>query len=420
MSTMLYLSLACSCNLAGSVSNICDKTSGICECRENVVGELCDLCAANTSRIFPSCEPCDECTEQWIRRIVPLEEQFQGTIEFVSSLNLTNVTQDIPLLDELLALARDIEVLLSNSTFDELAMDVENFNTRLCQLANLTDDLIMRGAAVEAELNRSRAGGEEIQIKLMILMKSLMQLRADFENTSMIFESQEFVSVNSTFYIELARMALRRSDTANQLVRENISSLLNETTLALETFNATLDENDVIGINDRLLEAVANINSTVREMQAFVTIAGQRLCGTGNETCLECMNENCEVCPSGIQCDGLIATADLASSISSSTLVAAEDLLEQVMLEVQALEELLDRARVVQSGADEAASFVYEIRNASLELIGNVQSLMIELERELNATRVDPEDIGRLENMTLSLQLDLLPNEVFSIIQLCT
>ena len=376
------------------------------------MGDLCDLCVANTSQIFPSCEPCDECTEQWLRRIVPLEEQVQGTIEFVSSLNLTNMTRDIPLLDELLALARDIEALLSNSTFDMLAMDVENFNARLCRLANLTDDLIMRGAAVQAELDRSRAGGEEIQMKLPMLMNSLTQLRADFENISMIFESQEFVSVNSTFYIELARQALQRSDTANQLVRENATSLLNETILALETFNATLDENDVREINDRLLEAVSNINSTVREMQGFITIASQRLCGMGNDTCLECINESCEVCPSSIRCDGLIATADLASNITSSTLVMAEDLLKQIMSEVLALEVLLERARSVQRGADEAANFVYEIRNASLELIENVQSLTRELEEELNATRVDPGDIGRLENTTLSLQLDLLPNEV--------
>lgn len=403
---------ACSCNLAGSVNNICDKSSGVCECRENVVGDLCDLCAANTSQIFPSCEPCDECTDQWVRRIVPLEEQVQGTIEFVSSLNLTNVTQDIPLLDELLALARDIETLLSNSTFDMLAMDVEDFNARLCQLANLTDELIMRGAAVQAELDRSRAGGEEIQMKLPILMNSLTQLKADFDNISKIFEAQEFISVNSTFYIDLARRAQKRADSANQLVRENVTSLLNETILILETFNATLDENGVIGVNNGLQEAVANINSTVREMQAFITIASQSLCGTGNETCSECTNKSCEVCSNGIGCDGLIATAELASNISSSTLVVAEDLLEQIMSEVEALEELLDRARRVQRGADEAADFVNEIRNASLELIENVQSLTNELERELNATRVDPEDLGRLENATLSLQLDLLPNEV--------
>jgi hypothetical protein len=332
----------------------------------------------------------------------------------VSSLNLTNITQDIPLLDELLALARDIEALLSNSSFDELSMDVENFNARICRLANLTDDLITRGATIEAELDRSRADGERIKtMRLPILMSSLRQLRADFENISMIFESQNFISVNPTFYIDLARLARKRSDSANQLVQGNVTSLLNETILVLETFNATVNENDVIGTNDQLQEVVANISSTAGEMQAFITIASQRLCGTGNETCLECANESCEVCPSGIRCDGLIITADLASSISSSTLIVAEDLLEQIMSEVLALEEVLARARSVGMGVDEVADFVQEIRNDSLELIENVQSLTSELERELNATRVDPDDIGRIENATLSLQLDLLPNEVY-------
>ena len=335
----------------------------------------------------------------------------------MSSLNLTNVTQDIPLLDELLVLASEIEALLSNSSFDELAMDVENFNSRLCRLANLTDDLITRGAAIEAELDRSTAGGEEIKtMKLPILMNSLRQLKSDFENFSMIFESQDFISVNPTFYIDLARLAQKRADSANQLVRENVTTLFNETILLLETFNTTLDENDVIGTNDRLQEAVANISSMVGEMQAFITIASQRLCGTGNDTCLECMNESCEVCPSGIRCDGLIVTADLASNISSSTLVVAEDLLEQITSELQALEELLAQAHSVGMGVDEVADFVNEIRNGSLQLIENVQSLTSELERELNATRVDPNDIGRIENATLSLRLNLLPNEVCTIL----
>ena len=350
-----------------------------------------------------------------MRRITPLEEQVVGTIEFVSSLNLTNTTQDIPLLDELFDLVGDIEMLISNSTLETLVVDVEDFITHLCRLLNRTDDLIMRGAAVEAELDRIGAGGREIQTALPALINSLMQLRADFENIStIIFESQEFISVNSTFYAELARRALERSDAAGFLVRENVTSILNETVLVLEAFNATLDENDVKDANSRLLEAVANINSTASEMQAFIAVASERLCGIENGTCLECMNETCEICPSGIRCDGLIATADLASNISSATLVVADDLLNQIMTEIQSLEELLDRARRVKMGAVEAADFVNELRNGSLELIDNVQSLTNELERELNSTRVDPDDISRLENATLSLQLELLPDEVIA------
>ena len=358
--------------------------------------------------------PCDECTDQWIRRITPLEEQVQGTIEFASSLNLSNTTLDIPLLDALFELAGDIEMVLGNSSIDSLTSDVDGFVDRLCLLVNQTEDLITRGELVQEELDRIGMDSEEIEMSLLILTNSLTGLKGDLENVTMIFESQEFnTSLNSTFYADLAREARERSDKADQLVEGNITILLNKTISALETFNATFEDNDVAGINDRLQQALANINSTVSEMQAFIAVASARLCGSGGEVCSDCADSvSCEVCPNGIRCNGLIATADLAYNISEQALVVAEELLDQVADEIRTLEELLERAQEVQRGANEVGDFVAEIWNTSLELFENVRSLVAELERELNASRVDPDNIERLENMTLSLQLDLLPEEV--------
>ena len=57
----------------------------------------------------------------------------------------------------------------------------------------------------------------------------------------------------------------------------------------------------------------------------------------------------------------------------------AKDLLEQIMAEVQALEELLERARGVERGANEVTNFVIETSDASLKLVENIQSLIAEL-----------------------------------------
>ena len=377
-----------------------------------MVGDLCDSCANDTSQIFPSCEPCDECTDQWSRKIDSLGDQLRDTTEFISSVNLTNTTLDIPLLNTLFELAGDIESLLSNSSIDLLTTDVESFNARLCRLINQTGDLIERGDIVQAELDRIGTDTRELSLNLPTLMSSLAVLRADFENVSTIFKSQDFISVNSSLYTELVRRALDRSDSADQLVQGNVSSILNETVSILETFNATIEENQVIEINRQLQEAAANLNSTVSQMQAFVSAATQRLCGTGNDVCFECSNETCEACPSGLRCDGLIATADLASNISGRAVVIAEDLLEQIVAEVQVVEEVLERARGVKRGAEEVFDFVSEINTTSQEFVENVFSLIAELERELNTTRVDPQDIFRLNNETLSFELDLLPEEV--------
>ena len=47
--------LECSCNTWGTTENICRQDDGICDCRENVVGERCDKCHSKYYP-FPSCD----------------------------------------------------------------------------------------------------------------------------------------------------------------------------------------------------------------------------------------------------------------------------------------------------------------------------------------------------------------------------
>lgn len=53
--TMLLLFLSdCDCDPAGTVTEICDKTSGICLCGESYAGPRCDRCASGSFN-FPYC-----------------------------------------------------------------------------------------------------------------------------------------------------------------------------------------------------------------------------------------------------------------------------------------------------------------------------------------------------------------------------
>lgn len=47
--------LACGCDADGSTSEICDKSSGKCDCKDSVVGDKCTQCSTEHWG-FPNCQ----------------------------------------------------------------------------------------------------------------------------------------------------------------------------------------------------------------------------------------------------------------------------------------------------------------------------------------------------------------------------
>lgn len=60
---------ACDCSLEGSVTRLCDKFTGQCQCHSGAFGQRCDRCQAGHWG-FPSCRPCqcnghaDQCDQR--------------------------------------------------------------------------------------------------------------------------------------------------------------------------------------------------------------------------------------------------------------------------------------------------------------------------------------------------------------------
>ncbi|XP_072533209.1 laminin subunit alpha-2 isoform X2 [Salminus brasiliensis] len=49
----------CRCNINGSVSEVCNKQNGQCECRQKVIGRQCDECMPETHMLAGGCVPCN-------------------------------------------------------------------------------------------------------------------------------------------------------------------------------------------------------------------------------------------------------------------------------------------------------------------------------------------------------------------------
>ena len=56
--------------LDSSMSLVCNKSTCVCSCREEVIGDKCIHCVAiGKTGIVPFCERCDECSTQWTEPI---------------------------------------------------------------------------------------------------------------------------------------------------------------------------------------------------------------------------------------------------------------------------------------------------------------------------------------------------------------
>ena len=412
-----FSQLACNCHPNGSLSLSCDLTTGSCDCREGVIGIRCDTCAPNTSGVFPFCQQCDECTNQWLQRITPFETQVESTIEFINNLNITNTSIAVPELDSLFDLARDIESVLNTSMVDVLLEDVESAHTSLCDLINQTEALIDRTNAVQSELETTENTAISVQSEVDSLTLSLTSLQQELINLTQIFESQDLSSVNTSFYLELARRALTRSNAADQLININVTSLIQEVQSLLESYDMTFTDNNVEATQQEISQRLADISTNVSAFIQFIADANSKLCGADNVTtptslCGECGGVACPTCGDGPSCDSLVASAAEAVNTSSIAWERAQELFSDLQLQIDGLTDLLRESQAVRNESSQVEEMARESRQRGEELVEDLRQLIQEVEAELSRNRTNPDDIGEFENVTLSLKLDLLPEEV--------
>ena len=347
--------------------------------------------------------------------------QVLETALVVSGLNLTNQMQDIdiPVLDELLQLAREIAAILNSSNVNVLASDVQTTHELLCDLINTTRGLLARAESLQTQIESAENSSSVILTDLELVTQTLFELETELANVSSQFDSIQ-VPDDSVRLLEQSRSALERADSAEELVRTNFTSVLSEVQSVLTEFDL-LNSSTVEDANDVLSSRVGDFRLRIDALQDFLVDASSQLCGgSGNSTCGECGGVGCGTCgptpfssdgDSGT-CSGLIVQAAGALNTSEVALVIANSLLADLQFSLDSYQRLLIRVVNVTELAGGFEREAGEIELGAADVLLELQRLISELEVELSVTRVDTEEIGRVVNLTLSLQLDLLVEEV--------
>ena len=448
---------ACQCHPQGSLSQDCNITTGACPCRRGVGGGSCDRCLANsTGGSFPNCEECDECTDQWDARIAQLGANVSETASLIRSLDLTEQQDvDIPGLDDLLRLARDIERILDGGGDDllRLSRDVRDTHDALCRLLadSSNSESLQRALDLEQRLEESEivasassALAVSLEGSLNELGRELAEIAQDIANVSEAAASV-LNGPSSRQLLETAQAALERAELAEGVVRLNFSSALQGVRSALEEFNGAGPNSSSAAAerNAVLSERLDDVTDRVDMLQAIVEEASGMLCGGGgggsgsgssgadniyddsnnsssnNTNCVApCGGVGCDTCGSGgdggdSRCNnGLLPRALLALSDSEDALRLAEALLSNISSRLDALRGVVDRGRDALGEIAVAEGEAADLMRGAEEVNELVLSLLTEVFAEERLMRVDVSEIERLNNRTLELRLRISVEEV--------
>ena len=377
-----------------------------------LTGVLCELCERNTTGLYPSCAACNQCSGDWWLRIEPLRAEINATIQFLRSLNGSNITvnlTDSAELTALFALIEEIDRLLAGSGAAPLAANIEALHGLLCRLLNQTERLLQRARAVEETLGRLEGNATETSASLERLALTLANLSRQLEAVRLALRT--LVPVEPGPALLLAREAQARADNASIIVESEVSPQLSATTGVLEEFYTKLNESQ---FEERHREIVAVLDTLAANLTAYhelIVMATNRLCGGGNDSCEGCGGVECEGCGGG-GCGGLVAESEAAVNVSSRAVRLARKALAAIGPQLEALRSLADQSGAVLSDA-EAVEEQVNATAITAELLSQLLTSSVDMvAEELGLTRIDPDLIRELENRTLSLHHNLTLDQV--------
>ncbi|CAF4344292.1 unnamed protein product, partial [Adineta steineri] len=105
----------CTCDQYGSLDVQCDIVSGQCPCKENFMGQRCDLCEENKYRDGFECPNCPSCYREVQKRVDRYRRDLNVLQNAISTLNssqtLNSLREDKRLTNELDSLATNLNHL---------------------------------------------------------------------------------------------------------------------------------------------------------------------------------------------------------------------------------------------------------------------------------------------------------------------
>lgn len=112
-------SLACDCDMQGSVYPGCDPDTGECLCLPGVSGNFCEKCAPGYDPVFPACEPCHPCYHLWGENATDISEAMENMQSLLSKHGGNLLLSEMRHREKIQNLNEKLKSLISMLSYDQ-------------------------------------------------------------------------------------------------------------------------------------------------------------------------------------------------------------------------------------------------------------------------------------------------------------
>ena len=400
--------LACGCHHNGSRSISCDKSTGVCPCRDGFTGTKCDRCSpSGTTGVFPFCELCDECSTRWDGPVRQVREDVSAASEQVRLLQNRTEVEDSGLLRPLQQLLMEIQAEINSRNIIPLTGDIISNYSRLCNLIEVFGGLLRRLEVAQRQVANSRNLTTLLTTQLDTLITRLDFLTELLRNLSR--DAMLLGPIDTTPYVTMLEEAEKRSNQSYELVRNNVTRLASETEGNLAQLAVKLPV--FLNLRSMTLTVLETLRNEIRDFWRFINRTNTMLCGSSEDTCGECGGVRCDTC-GGLSCNGSVSQVQRARLLTQQ----AQNITDQLYQQLLNATSVLSRARNVSEVANSTSSLAEQeaimAATSSRELLQSIQELLGEIRNQLAGPLPSVTLIEMLQNEALSLQLRRTPEEV--------
>lgn len=383
--------MSCDCNMEGTIYPACDPYTGECLCKPGVIGIFCDECGPGHDTIFPTCKPCHTCSQLWEKIVsdIKLDTERMETI-----MPCPENTRPIPDLERLNRLLDKLQSLLNKTNQDEL----DKLEKLLEQIRNETETIdpnliiIDPSTLLNTDIDNIRFEFNRLLKNLREKIKDVpvIDIKALNDNVNKIRELYKKFTED-----EKKVEAAKKMQEDSEKTREKV---------ALELTKCRKGQIDLLEKKVKDL-SVAKLN--------------EEICGApGDVKCeqAKCGGALCGKC-GGPGCEGSLPISLDASKLAVMTRINITDVRNELKDADAKLTDTTKTTEYIKNQAKEMMDKINQSKSKSEKEKVKIRDFLKKVKDYLRDELVKPEDIEKLANAVLSIQLPKSPDDIKKMIE---